>query len=303
VTSDSIVWTLRTLDTALQAAIEAVAAEVEHVDGAEPLNEHALLHLSSEADGLLHTILMQGPHLRGYAQLNLYSSEHDVDAEILVALGPDRAAVTSALFDAAEQTDPTGSVLVWARGMLSPVGEAAAARHYSADRVLLTMRRPLAGADTEVHLPDGVRIRAFVPGQDDEAWLGVNARAFSYHPEQGSWTVEDLNSRMTQPWFDPAGFLLAEQADGRLVGFHWTKMHLEPTGPIAEVYVLAVDPGTQHRGLGRALLAAGLGHLQNTAAGAVILYVEESNTPAVALYERGGFAVDRRDVQYRSPAR
>ena len=67
----------------------------------------------------------------------------------------------------------------------------------------------------------------------------------------------ELAERRSEPWFDPAGLFLAfgdaatDQA-GALLGFHWTKVHLDQPG-LGEVYVLGVDPSAQRRGLGQLL--------------------------------------------------
>ena len=72
----------------------------------------------------------------------------------------------------------------------------------------------------------------------------------------------------------------------RLLGFHWTKRH---SATLGEVYVVAIDPAAQGRGLGQTLVDAGLRHLRDGGADEVLLYVESDNLPAVRLYEGLGF--------------
>jgi mycothiol synthase len=182
----------------------------------------------------------------------------------------------------------------------TPAARALAATHgLLPARELLIMTRPLLEPVPEPPLPPGTTLRTFVVGQDEEEWLGVNARAFRGHPEQGRLSRSDLEERMAEPWFDPAGFFLAVRTDAegaeRVVGFHWTKQH--PDG-LGEVYVLGVDPSAGGGGLGKSLLARGLQHLRERGNTSVQLYVEADHGRAVALYAGYGFTVASRDVMY-----
>jgi mycothiol synthase len=107
----------------------------------------------------------------------------------------------------------------------------------------------------------------------------------------------NLARRMAEPWFDPAGLLVADDGSG-VLGFHWTKQHDDRTG---EVYVVGVSPQAQGRGLGTVLTLAGLHHLAGLGVEEVLLYVESDNAPAVAVYSRLGFEHADADthVQYR----
>jgi mycothiol synthase len=109
--------------------------------------------------------------------------------------------------------------------------------------------------------------------------------------------LDNLARRMAEPWFDPAGLLVAEDESGML-GFHWTKQH---DARLGEVYVVGVAPGAQGRGLGKLLTLAGLHHLAGLGVDEVLLYVESDNAPAVAVYSRLGFGHADADthVQYR----
>ena len=75
-------------------------------------------------------------------------------------------------------------------------------------------------------LPDGLVARAFRPGRDEDEWLRVNAAAFAHHAEQGRMTRADLDARMDEPWFDPAGLILVvpESDPDTVAAFHWTKI-------------------------------------------------------------------------------
>ena len=283
--------TRESLDADERAAVRALASRIERRDGAPPLSDQTLSHLASEQ--ARHLLAHDAEKLIGYAQLD--------GAFLEVAAEPALDGLLDGLLDAAEVGNP--ELLVWAHGKRSPLGTAADGRGYARHRVLWQMRRHAAEVP-EVAFPDGVTIRTFVPGQDEQAWLTVNAAAFADHAEQGRWTLADLQARERESWFDPAGFFLAEGSlrpehapEGslrpELVGFHWTKVHDDGTG---EVYILGVSPAAQGIRLGPALLAAGLRYLGDRE---ILLYVDDSNSGAKRLYRRFGFTDHDVDVQYR----
>lgn len=244
-----------------------------------------------------HLVATDGGRTVGYANLDTTGDSFGRQvAELVVHPAARRRGIGSALAQALVERVGGAELRVWSHGDHPGAVVLAEKLGFKRVRELLRMRWEV-GDLPEPKLRDGVTVRTFVPGTDEAAVVAVNHRAFSWHPEQGSMSVADMERAESEAWFDPAGFFLAVDADDRLLGFHWTKIHRERE-PIGEVYVVGVDPDAQGGGLGKALTVLGLRHLRDTGLRRVMLYVESDNTAAVAVYTRLGFTVWDADVQY-----
>jgi mycothiol synthase len=323
------------LSPAAAGQVLALAEAATTTDGVAPLSEDALLQVRhgsrAGAIDLLLTVAANsgdvasgdtgsagtasGDVVAGYAHLDAPDEGTSVDSpgdgdfsgELFVHPGHRRRGFGTMLASALTSAAGGRGIRLWAHGDLPGAAGLARSAGFARVRSLWQMRIDMAGASLpEPAFPAGISVRTFQPGKDEESWLAVNREAFAHHPEQGSWTVEDLGLREAEPWFDPGGFFLAER-DGRLAGFHWTKVHSpgsdDPGGnagvPIGEVYVVGVDPREQGGGLGRALTLAGLAYLGKLGLAEVMLYVDESNTAAVRMYTALGFRRWSTDVMYR----
>jgi mycothiol synthase len=268
-------------------------------DGHYPLGEHKWLDLvhggRTGFAGFVAREPSNGP-LVGYAQL---SSGHDTwgvevvirpdhrkpDAEVGVSL------LSAALREVAREGG--GHVHLWVPKPTPQTDAMAETCGLHRGRDLYQMRRPLPVEGDHIH----IATRPFRPGVDEQAWLEVNNRAFSSHPEQGGWSLDTIREREAEAWFDPDGFLLHER-DGRLAASCWTKVHYDTEPPLGEIYVISVAPDFQGLGLGRDLVLAGLDHLSSRGITVGMLYVDADNVPALHLYQQLGFEVDHTDRAY-----
>ena len=289
------------------AEVMRFVGEIADADGVPPLSEHVLLHLRYGGDEpTLHLLLRdENGALVGYAHLDTTDAVAGASAELAVHPDHRRRGHASRLVAELLEASGDGRLRLWAHGEHPAATRLAERMGFRRVRALWQMRRSLLAPLPAPRLPDGVTVRAFVVGADEEEFLAVNNRAFADHPEQGRWTIDAVRTREREPWFDPAGFFLAERG-GRVVGFHWTKVHgNKPAAgdghghePIGEVYVVGVDPSAQGLGLGPALLLVGLRHLRALGLAQVMLYVDEANARAIAVYERLGFTRWDVDVSY-----
>jgi mycothiol synthase len=253
--------------------IETISKASAAADGAEPLDEGAWRRLRHHGGELSVSI-------DGDAGFSV------VDGDLLhLVVAPDHrgTGLGSRLLAQALGEHP-GVRLAWSHGDHPAAAALARHTHFERVRELWVMRRPLEGSGEPARPAPGIEIRAFRPGDETEL-LRVNAAAFAHHPEQGSMDAAELAERMAEPWFSAADLLVAVEGE-RMHGFHWTKQHSSTLG---EVYVVAIDPDAQGKGLGQVLVDAGLRHLGSLGLDDVLLYVESDNTPAVRLYEKLGF--------------
>ncbi len=160
----------------------------------------------------------------------------------------------------------------------------------AAERAGFTIRRRLGVVGRSLqHVevadpPGGVAIRS-VTNEDLDGVLAVLLDAYD-GTDDGGWTRDELERRRAYPWYRDLDLLVAATPDNRIAGIHWTKRR---DGHRGETYNLAIAPWAQGKGLGRALLTAGMKHLADVGLDEIILWVDRSNHRALRLYDSVGF--------------
>ena len=119
-------------------------------------------------------------------------------------------------------------------------------------------------------------------------------RAFS-----GSWgfnpnTAEEIAHRVSFNGRSPRDVIISLAGD-EPAGYCWTTVSLMENEVLGtkkgRIHMMGVDPNLRARGLGRAVLLAGLAHLKHQGVERAELTVDADNRPALSLYRSTGFEV------------
>jgi mycothiol synthase len=297
---------VRRLDPNTAAALRELVGAAEAAHDHSAMDQHRLAAaLDGSSPHLLAALAWSGDgeqprRLVGYVQALRGVTGWDLETVADPATGKDSASSLRPLLSAVVEAltgDSDTTLRLWAYRADAATDRLAATVGLAGVRDIHQMRRPLPTGE-----PYELTTRPFVVGQDEEAWLRVNNRAFASHPDQSGWTMADIVDHESEPWFDPEGFLLHDDPDsGELAGFCWTKVHAQATPPMGEIYVIGVDPSYQGLKLGRRLVEAGLDHLARAGLTTGMLYVDGTNTPALRLYHSMGFTIEHTDRVYSHP--
>jgi mycothiol synthase len=299
---------LQYLNSLSQSQIDSVIALINAAtaqDGTPPISEHIILHLRHGGDKSdSHLIVEQQNQVIAYAHIDATDLVAGPSVELVVHPEHRKSGLGKELLSKSKEF--CGSKMrLWAHGDLSAAQKLAEENGFERIRTVIQMRKSLADLQPLQH---NFQIRTFLPGIDNEEWLALNNRVFIDHPEQGGWSIKDLQTRLNESWFDAAGFFVAIE-DGKLIGFTWTKIHgghshkhedqieQHDHDPIGEIYITAV--ATSGTGLGKVLTQTALAYLKRNGLSTAMLYVDSDNQAAVNLYKSLGFAESGQDVMYR----
>ena len=301
---------LARLDPETAGAIAEIAERAAVHDRHSPIGEHTFVRLAEGDADTFGLVARRDGACLGFAQATRYPAHGPLPCRLAAEL----------LVDPRERGAGIGRALV---GELLEIAREAGARRldtwaHHADAAAVGLARALGMRPTRqlwqmalrldsvaerhraVPLPNGARIAPFREGQDERRLIELIRHAFREHPENAVFDADELATRATLPWFDPTAIFFAEEGreaardDALPLAAHWMK--LDP--PTGEVYLLAVAPEAQGRGVGRAILLEGLAEMRRRGIEVAVLYVDAGNDAAIGLYRNTGFRFEHLDTCY-----
>ena len=207
--------------------------------------------------------------------------------------------VATALLDeleprAEERLAPDGRLKAYLAERNTELAAVVEARGYAVVRHSFRMEADLSSEPAEPGWPEGISVREFRPGEDDERVYEVNEETFADQVDHEPLDYEEWRHWSFREPFDPDLWFLAEAGD-ELAGILLARSERGGDETLGWVSVLGVRRPWRRRGLGRALLLHSFRVLRAKGKPRAGLGVDGSNpTGAVQLYEAAGMQVSRR---------
>lgn len=295
-----------TVDSLTQDQQEQVFKIVKYatqVDSVNPLNEHAELHLKHGGDQpISHILATKEGVVVGYGHLDQTDLVAGPAAEIIVDPNFRNQGIAKLILKRIEELSKPKPVRLWAHGNVFAAMQFAKKLNYQPIRELIQLKFSLLNVISDYNFANEFKVSTYQGYEDNETVLQINKNSFSELPDQAAWNKQDLQLRLDEHWFDPEGLLIMRKDDAP-VAFCWTKIHTHDEAehqPLGEIYVLAVSPEFQNRGLGKQLMLWGLHHLRTKGLSEAILYVDAKNVKAMKIYQEIGFVHSGSDTLYKS---
>ena len=164
----------------------------------------------------------------------------------------------------------------------------------------------------DVNLPAGFAVRSLVAGQDEETLTDLQNVSFEENWGFSPNTVEQIRTRVEHNRGGPESILFITEGsvteDGitehsKPAAYNWTMFLSDGESSSGVVAMTGVHPDYRGRGIGRAVVTAGIAYLVERGASVVELEVDAENTPARELYLKLGFRKVGRSVWYEKKFR
>lgn len=136
------------------------------------------------------------------------------------------------------------------------------------------------------NLPDNFKIRAIYGEKELEKHVAVSYAAFESEKPYDQYINRYLNF-MRSPVYDPERNLVIVAPDGDFAGF--CLIWLDDENLIGLFEPVGIHPGYQKRGLGKALMLAGMQKMRTYGMQKAIVCTEHTNMAAFKLYQAVGF--------------